>query len=102
MIESLDARRLRTLAPHVVAQRERKPPNDLAFSCRERAGKTFQNRTISREAVSCNAGLGRAVTVGVVLSSGIGITSYLLEVQTTLWEQFQSTNSTNTFGTGGD
>jgi hypothetical protein len=39
MIESLDERRLRTLAPHVVAQRERKPPNGLAFSCGERAAQ---------------------------------------------------------------
>jgi hypothetical protein len=35
------------------------PSNGLPFSCRERAGKTFKNRTISREAVSCNGGLGR-------------------------------------------
>jgi hypothetical protein len=34
-------------------------PNGLAFSCRERAGRSFQNTTdLAREAVSCNAGLG--------------------------------------------
>ncbi len=33
-------------------------PNGLAFSCRERAGLAFKKRTISREAVGCNAGLG--------------------------------------------
>ena len=32
--------------------------NGLAFSCRERAGLAFKKRTISREAVGCNAGLG--------------------------------------------
>jgi hypothetical protein len=35
------------------------PSNDLAFSCRERAGRCFQNvNDLAREAVSCNAGLG--------------------------------------------
>ncbi len=35
-------------------------PNGLAFSCRERAGTNCQNTNdLAREAVSCNAGLGR-------------------------------------------
>jgi hypothetical protein len=34
-------------------------PNGLAFSCRERAGKSLQNANdLAREAVNCNAGLG--------------------------------------------
>jgi hypothetical protein len=36
------------------------PPNGLAFSCRERAKRSPQNvNDLAREAVSCNAGLGR-------------------------------------------
>jgi hypothetical protein len=31
------------------------PPNGLAFRCHERAGRSFQKRAISREAVCCNA-----------------------------------------------
>src|SRR3954452_14834092 len=35
-------------------------PNGLAFSCRERAGGSLQKTNdLAREAVSCNAGLGR-------------------------------------------
>jgi len=35
------------------------PPNGLAFSCRERAGRRLQKTNdLAREAVSCNAGLG--------------------------------------------
>jgi hypothetical protein len=35
-------------------------PNGLAFSCRERAGRERQNTNdLAREAVNCNAGLGR-------------------------------------------
>ena len=38
----------------------RAPPNGLAFSCRERAGSSLQKANdLAREAVSCNAGLGR-------------------------------------------
>jgi hypothetical protein len=37
------------------------PANGLAFSCRERAGRCLQNANdLAREAVSCNAGLGRS------------------------------------------
>src|SRR3954463_5410346 len=37
------------------------PPNGLAFSCRERAGSECQKiNDLAREAVNCNAGLGRA------------------------------------------
>jgi len=43
------------------------PPNGLAFSCRERAAvEPVKNPTISREAVNCNAGLGRS-RIGFVL-----------------------------------
>ena len=35
-------------------------PNGLAFSCRERARESFsKTNDLAREAVSCNAGLGR-------------------------------------------
>jgi len=38
------------------------PPNGLAFSCRERATTSLQKADdLAREAVSCNAGLGRPV-----------------------------------------
>jgi len=38
------------------------PPNGLAFSCRERAKTSLQNSTdLAREAVSCNAVLGRSL-----------------------------------------
>ena len=45
------------------------PPNGLAFSCCERAGTGLQKTNdLAREAVSCNAGLGR-------------LTSFLLDVE---------------------
>jgi hypothetical protein len=37
-------------------------PNGLAFSCRERAGKSLQKANdLARAAVNCNAGLGRRI-----------------------------------------
>jgi len=46
------------------------PPNGLAFSCRERATTSLQNANdLAREAVSCNAGLGRPA-VGDDCSTG--------------------------------
>jgi len=37
------------------------PPNGLAFSCRERTTTRLQiTNDLAREAVSCNAGLGRS------------------------------------------
>ena len=51
-----------SLAPteFVVAKaRPLRPPNGLAFSCRERATTSLQKANdLAREAVSCNAGLG--------------------------------------------
>jgi hypothetical protein len=39
------------------------PPNGLAFSCRERAGRYLpKTDDLAREAVNCNAGLGRVRT----------------------------------------
>ena len=48
------------------------PPNGLAFSCRERAQRSRQNsHDLAREAVSCNAGLGR-FGISKIVFCGIG------------------------------
>ena len=56
----------------IVAELDGLRANDLAFSCRERVGHAFKIPTISREAVSCNAGLGRRFACAVRLNQDLG------------------------------
>ena len=50
--------------PRIGACAALRPPNGLAFSCRERASRCLQKpNDLAREAVNCNAGLGAPASV---------------------------------------